>query len=121
MAGLLFFNTMPSLSALMSHRARYVRQLMAEAPPVVWMVQGGSGLGNGLWGFVLAFAQSLLAGRALLVASAPPPPGTPAPAAGGPLGTLPSDFLCDAMRCQFPRVDVTRAEKASWGREGGVG
>ena len=42
----------------------YVDGLMAETPgPVVWMVQGGSGIGNGLWGFVQAFAQSLLSGK----------------------------------------------------------
>lgn len=75
----------------------YVDELLARAPPVVWMVQGGSGLGNGLWGWVLAFAQSLLTGRALLVASSH--------------GSLPSDYLCDAIACRFPRVDVGRAER----------
>jgi len=78
----------------------YTRRLLLEAPPVVWMVQGGSGLGNGLWGFVLAFAQSLMTGRALVVAASQQ-------------RTLPSDYLCDAMECRFPRVDISVAEKVS--------
>lgn len=65
---------------------------------MIWMVQGGSGLGNGLWGFVYAFAQSLITGRALVVATANKK-------------ALPSDYLCDAMECRYPRVDVTVAEK----------
>jgi len=76
----------------------FAQRLFREAPPVVWMVQGGSGLGNGLWGFALAFVQSLLAGRALVIASTP-------------ARTLPSDFLCDAMECLYPRIDVLQAEK----------
>lgn len=78
----------------------YTRRLLLEAPPVVWVVQGGSGLGNGLWGFVLAFAQSLMTGRALVVAASQQ-------------RTLPSDYLCDAMECRFPRVDISVAEKVS--------
>jgi hypothetical protein len=77
---------------------KYVSRLMDEAPPIIWAVQGGSGLGNGLYGFVLAFAQSLLTGRALVIA-------------GSPGQTLPSDYLCEAMECMYPRVNQQLMEQ----------
>ena len=71
-----------------------------EAPPVVWTAQGGSGLGNSLWGFVLAFGQSLMTGRPLVIASSP-------------RQTLPTDFLCEAFVCRYPRVNIAVAEKVT--------
>jgi len=73
-------------------RHEYVSRLLQVAPPLFWQPPSRLGLGGGLWAFVSAFLQSLLSGRALVVAD------------GGGSASL-ADLLCSAFECRLPRVD----------------